>query len=122
MRRELTGQAIAPDQAMDSASLLPLLLGQDEGPVHEFILYQAGYSQVGALRKGSWVLVVDEHNEATELYDLEADPVQARNLIDAPAHAERVEQMLAEFLRYNYHDNSTFDEPRTTSIVGQGLR
>ncbi len=119
---ELTGQPMAPDQAMDAASLLPLLLGEDDGPVHEFILYQAGYSQVGALRKGSWVLVVDEHNEATELYNLEADPSQAQNLVDLPEHAARIEQMREEFLRYNDHDNATFDEPRTTSVIGQGSR
>jgi arylsulfatase A len=113
---------MAPDQTMDSASLLPLLLGEDDGPVHDFILYQAGYSQVGALRKGSWVLVVDENNESTELYDLQDDPSQAQNLIDVPEYAERIEQMRTEFLRYNDHNNATFGEPRTTSVFGQEPR
>lgn len=112
---ELTGQSIAEGQAMDSATLLPLLLGRqpDGVPVHEFVIYQAGYAYDGAIRRGDWVLLVDRANRATELYDLSTDIAQERNLIDDPAQAERVAALRAEFLKYNDHDDAT-REPRTT--------
>jgi arylsulfatase A-like enzyme len=113
---DVTGLDMEEDQAMDSATLLPLLLGrQPRGvPVHDFVIYQAGYAYDGAIRRGSHVLVVDRNNQATELYDLSSDPAQARNLIADPAQAKRVASLKAEFLKYNDHDDKT-REPRTTA-------
>ncbi len=112
---DLTDRNMDEDQAMDSATLMPLLTGhQPEGvPVHEFVIYQAGYAYDGALRRGDWVLLVDRHNEATELYDLATDIAQEHDLIHDPAQARRVAAMRAEFLKYNDHDDAT-REPRTT--------
>lgn len=115
---DITGQRMAPDQVMDSASLLPTLLGHSDEPVHGFILYQAGYAYTGAIREGPHVLVVDKNNQATELYDLDADPGQAHNLIDAPDRQPRIEQLHRTFLRHNDHDPETFNEPRTTRVLG----
>lgn len=112
---ELTGYPMADDQAMDSASLLPLLLGRSFEPVHDFVLYQAGFSQHGAIRQGRFVLMIDEHNTATELYDLQSDPGQSSNLIEEPEHEGRIETLRATFIRHNDHDDTTFDEPRTTA-------
>jgi arylsulfatase A len=118
---ELTGQEMAEDQAMDSASLLPILTGRQKGPLHEFVIYQAGFAYDGAIREGSMVLLVDRKNEATELYDLATDIGQERNLIADPKYAGEVARLRAKFLRYNDHDNTTFDEPRTTPrfVVGR---
>ena len=120
---DLIGQDIDADQAMDSASLLPLLLGrQPRGrPLHEFVIYQAGYAYDGAIRRGRHVLVVDRNNEATELYDLAADPAQERNLITDRAHARLVADLKAEFLRHNDHQDAT-REPRTTRVPPSGRR
>ena len=114
---ELTGQKMAEDQAMDSASLLPILTGSQKGPLHEFVIYQAGFAYDGAIREGSMVLVVDRENEATELYDLATDIGQERDLIADPKHRDTVVRLRAKFLRYNDHDDETFDEPRTTARV-----
>ena len=111
---ELTGQPMAEDQAMDSASLLPILTGRQKGPLHEFVIYQAGFAYTGAIREGSMVLVVDRKNEATELYDLATDLAQERNLIADPKYTAEVARLRAKFLQYNDHDDETFDEPRTT--------
>ena len=112
---ELTGQNMAEHQAMDSASLLPILTGTEKGPLHEFVIYQAGYAYDGAIREGNLVLLVDKENKATELYDLSADIAQEHNLIADPKHAATVTRLRAKFLKYNDHDNKTFNEPRTTT-------
>ncbi|MGH9456598.1 MAG: sulfatase-like hydrolase/transferase [Thermoanaerobaculia bacterium] len=114
---ELTGQSMAENQAMDSASLLPILTGRQNGPLHEFVIYQAGFAYDGAIREGSMVLVVDRKNEATELYDLSTDIGQEHNLITDPKYADVVARLRAKFLEYNDHDDETFDEPRTTPPV-----
>ncbi len=111
---ELTGQDMAEDQAMDGASLLPLLTGRQRGPLHPFVIYQAGYAYDGAIREGDMVLVVDRENRATELYDLATDVAQEHNLVAEPKYRDLVPRLRAEFLRYNDHDDRTFDEPRTT--------
>lgn len=112
---ELTGQDMAEDQAMDSASLLPLITGKkrDRSPLHPFVIYQAGYAMDGAIRQGKWVLLVDRENRATELYDLDNDLAQERNMIDLPEHEALVKELHARFLRHNDHNNATRD-PRTT--------
>jgi arylsulfatase A-like enzyme len=119
---ELTGQPMPEDQAMDSVSLLPLLLGRNDDPVHEFVLYQAGFAQRGAIREGGYVLLIDEFNEATELYDLESDPGQTRDLIATEEHRALVEHLRTRFVLHNDHDDHTFDEPRTTPAYTPAAR
>lgn len=114
---ELTGQQMAEDQAMDSASLMPILTGKQKGPLREFAIHQSGYAYDGAIRDGSMVLLVDKEDKATELYDLANDIAQERNLIADPKHSELVARLHAKFLRYNDHNDKTFDEPRTTPRV-----
>lgn len=114
---ELTGQTMDDDQAMDSASLLPILTGKQKGTLHEFVIYQAGYAYDGAIREGSLVLLVDKDNKATELYDLSTDIAQEHNLIAVPKYGDVVTRLRAKFLKHNDHDNKTFDEPRTTPPV-----
>ena len=111
---ELTGQDIPEDQAMDAASLMPILTGKQKGPLHEFVIYQAGYAYDGAIRDGDLVLLVDKENKATELYDLATDIAQEHNLIEEPKYRDLVPRLRAKFLKYNDHDDETFDEPRTT--------
>lgn len=113
---ELTQQNMQKDQAKDSASLLPILTGKtskNDAPLHNFILYQAGFAYDGAIREGSLVLVVDRNNEATELYDLSTDLQQEHNLINEEKYQETIARLHKKFLKYNDHNNETL-EPRTT--------
>lgn len=111
---ELTEQNMQEDQAMDSSSLLPILLGEHgDQPLHEFILYQAGFAYTGAIREGDLVLVVDRNNEATELYDLAEDLGQEKNLIEEKEYEETISRLRKKFLKYNSHDNDIIT-PRTT--------
>jgi arylsulfatase A-like enzyme len=119
---ELTGQPMADDQAMDAASLLPLLLGQNDDPVHEFVLYQAGFAFDGAIRQGDYVLMIDKDNEATELYDLANDQAQANNLIEQPEYGDLIGILRERFIRHNDHDSNTFHEPRTTPAFVPAVR
>ncbi|QQE12552.1 arylsulfatase [Planctomycetota bacterium] len=113
---DITGQSMDEDQAMDSASLLPVF-EDPKTKVHDFVIYQAGYAYDGAIRVDDWVLLVDRNNEATELYNLENDLSQKHNLIDKKEQQKRVKEMKAMFLKYNDHNDKTFHEPRTTAVV-----
>ncbi|WP_323845958.1 sulfatase-like hydrolase/transferase [Microbulbifer magnicolonia] len=113
---ELTGQDMQEDQAMDSISLMAVLKGEqsESEPLREFMLYQAGSAYEGAIREGNLVLVVDKHNKATELYNLNVDLGQENNLINHPEFKQTVVRLREKFLHYNDHDNDTA-EPRTTT-------
>jgi arylsulfatase A-like enzyme len=112
---ELTGQNMEDDQAMDCTSLLPLITGQrkNKQPLHPFILYQAGYAYDGAIREGDFVLTVNRENKAEELYNLSKDLAQVNNLITHPEYRELIDRLRTKFLKYNDHNNETWD-PRTT--------
>lgn len=112
---ELTQQNMAEDQAKDSASLMPILTGNqpEDDPLHEFIIYQAGFAYTGAIREGDLVLVVDRDEKAVELYDLSEDLGQEKNLIENAEYQETVKRLRDKFLKYNDHDDETV-EPRTT--------
>lgn len=114
---ELTQQDMQEDQAKDSSSLLPILTGKqsEDEPLHEFILYQAGFARDGAIREGDLVLMVDRENKATELYDLSTDLAQENNLIEEEKYSETIARLKSKFLKYNDHDNDTV-EPRTTKV------
>ena len=118
---ELTTQDMDEDQAMDSTSLLPLITGRkkDSTPLHPFVLYQAGYALDGAIRQGNWVLMVDRKNRATELYNLGNDLAQEKNLIGEKRYKKLIERLRATFVKHNDHDDTTFDEPRTTTAYSK---
>lgn len=114
---ELTQQEMQEDQAKDSASLLSILTGKqsEDNPLHEFIIYQAGFALDGAIREKDLVLMVNRKNEATELYDLSTDLGQENNLIGGEQYKDIIARLHQKFLKYNDHDNETID-PRTTEV------
>ena len=118
---DLLAQPMANDQAMDSASLLPVLLYGSEAPVHDFVIYQAGDASVGAIRQDDRVLVIDGDGAASELFDLASDPQQTRNVIAEAGNAAAVADLHATFVRHHDRDRSTFDEPRTTPPLNTPL-
>ena len=114
---DLLDQPMSSDQAMDSATLVPILLDGSEAPIHDFVIYQAGNASVGAIRDDEWVLVVDAEERPSELYNLADDPQQRDNLIGRTDKAALVAELRATFLEHHDRDSSTFEEPRTTPVV-----
>jgi arylsulfatase A-like enzyme len=99
----LTGQAIPADQALDSADILPILLGQqpDGVPVRDEMIIQAAHwgeqMKYRGIQMGDWVLVINAAGSPIELYNVANDPTQKTNLISDPAQGTRVTSMAARF-------------------------
>jgi len=73
------GVGLPTDRPLDGKSLLPLLTGETR-PNHENLFWsEGGSSGEWAVRSGDWKLVAAK--EKRELFNLAADPVEARNLV-----------------------------------------
>lgn len=109
---ELTGQDMDEGQAMDSVSLLPVLLGRQSisEPIRDFL--QFGF---GGIRVGDYFLLCDRKTaRPTELYDLSKDLSQTTNLIGETTQQQRIKTMQAMSLKYDNRDSKDLSEPRST--------
>jgi arylsulfatase A-like enzyme len=98
-----TGAVLPKDAAEDSFNLLPALLGKDSGPIRPYLLQQAfGGARYLAIRRGNWkyldhpgsggnryennpqlkpfILPETAPDAPGQLYNLESDPGETRNL------------------------------------------
>ena len=88
---DLTG-AKAP-QEIDGKDLVPVMQGKAEG-VRDTILL--GYKIVQrAIRRGQWKLIRYPEVNKTQLFDLQADPCEIKDLAGDPAQAGRVKELTA---------------------------
>ena len=85
-------------EPLDGRSLLPILKGESMPPPEYLFFNDKG--QQGVVYEGRWKLLIEpgwyvltskEPGTGYELYDLENDPAETRNL--AQAHPERVERL-----------------------------
>jgi arylsulfatase len=95
---ELAG--IADRDGMEGLSLLPSIYGLRDGNYDTLFFSEATWQVKRAVRKGRWKFILalepDPHDgPMRELYDLETDPAEQHNLVDAePAMARELEERL----------------------------
>lgn len=92
---------VAYDENTDGLSMLPTLLGNhDKQQQHKFLFWDfAGYGGQIAVRVGKWKAIKrglrKNANAPLELYDLEEDLGESRNVVEAhPEVAKRVEEII----------------------------
>jgi arylsulfatase A len=100
------GGARAP-AGIDGLSLVPTLLGQPGQKQHEYFYWEfAERGPTRAVRAGDWkavhIYAGTGHPETFELFNLAADPAEARNLAaEQPLVTERLRRYMAEAHRTN---------------------
>ena len=84
------------DRVIDSRDITPALTGKLDGPLHERLYWNwmdKDSDDGWAIREGRWKLLTDK--KGMELYDLETDLGETRNL--ASQQPERVRELLAAY-------------------------
>lgn len=109
--------------AMQGRSLRPLLRGGDapwrEDFLYEYFEYPAGHCvrKHRGLRTARWKLIhFFEQPQEWELYDLQADPQERTNLIDAPAQADTVAALRARLAELR-HELGDADPPGPAPVA-----
>jgi arylsulfatase A-like enzyme len=73
-----------------------------------------------AVRRGRWKLLRYPEVNMTQLFDLEADPYETKNLADDPAQAERVKELMSllaeEQKRFGDKAPLTVDNPKPAAV------
>jgi len=90
---------------LDGKSLLPFLEGNSPEDWPDSVYCEShgevwGYSSQRMVRTERWKYVYSP-NDMDELYDLEADPAELRNLIDDASSADTLKQMKARLIGWN---------------------
>ncbi len=92
---KLAGAKIPTDRVIDGKDIWPVITGKAETP-HEAFFYHRG-NQLEAVRSGKWKLRAKD-GKPTELYDLENDIGERKNLIRTePEVVQRLRGFLTEF-------------------------
>lgn len=116
----IIGTDLPKDAAEDSFNLLPVLLGQNSGPIRSYLLQQAfGGSRYLSIRRGNWkyldhpgsggnryennpelkpfILPDTAPGAPGQLYDLEADPGETKNLyLERPEIVKELKALLEQ--------------------------
>ena len=104
----ITNQKIEENQANDSASLLPILLGENNADVHPFLMTQSGTGKEGIIIKDGWKLIISfdkkDKTGATRtpkaLFNLNenVEENEQQNLVHNPKYALKIKTL---FTAYN---------------------
>ena len=93
-------------EAKDSLNLLPLLQGEESFQPREYLMMQAGSKHEVMFRKDGWKLILQSDHKVSKfepiaLFNLDDNPSEkeTENLIEDPAHLDRISKMRGEYLR-----------------------
>jgi arylsulfatase A-like enzyme len=116
---QLAGVAVPPGQALDAASLVPLL--DRSGAIPERPLYwhyphysNQGGRPSGAVRVGDWKLLEFYEDSHVELYDLAKDPGEQQDL--AAAQPERAAAMKKQFAEWRVSVGAQMPTPNPKPV------
>ena len=111
---EIAGFELPEDAGQDSASFLPALLGEDAEPLREATVHHS-VEGMFAIRQGKWKYIdgqgpgsnqwdgPEEGDPPAQLYDIQADRHEDRNLFDEhPDVAERLKALLETYKEQGY--------------------
>jgi arylsulfatase A-like enzyme len=93
---ELAGTQVAAE--VDGQSLVPVIRGQM--PTVRDTLFLSYRDVQRAVRDERWKLIVYPKVKVRQLFDLQNDPCEVRDVGNQPEHAERVRTMLGELRRW----------------------
>ncbi|MBM3753384.1 MAG: hypothetical protein FJW38_05325 [Acidobacteria bacterium] len=109
----LTGSPLPDNAAEDSRNVLPAILGHPGGrPLHEALVFASGRAEF-AVRQGRWKAIAGTADnlkailggeKSGQLYDLDADPGEQRDLW--AAHPERAMSMMKLLQKYRAEGRS----------------
>jgi len=105
-------------KSLEGKSLAGVIQGTSAG-VRDTILL--AYLKIQrAVRRGQWKLLRYPEVNVTQLFDLEADPYETKNLADDPAQADRVKELMKilaeEQKRFGDKAPLTVDNPKPAAV------
>ena len=96
---DITGISLQPSDALDSFSFLPVLLGKDYGDrIRPYTVTGTRGMVHLAIREGPWKLIYAPESREAELYHLDDDPQESKNIADL--NPELTEKMIALLTNY----------------------
>ena len=107
---EVSGVEVPSD--IDGISYLPTLLGKSKQKEHNYLYWEGGSGLAFAIRKGKWKGVMPDtkktKNPKLEIYDLENDPSEEKNI--ASKHPE-LQKELMKLIRQAHVPSKEFPLP-----------
>jgi arylsulfatase A-like enzyme len=93
---ELAGVKLA--EKIDGKSLVPVLRNPDAEIYH----FTVGYFQDSQrmIRKGDWKLIWYPKIDRRQLFNVASDPLELNDLVEEPAHRERIPELHAELVEW----------------------
>jgi uncharacterized sulfatase len=128
---ELAGAKRAANQPLDGVSLAKLLGDPGQAPAREALYWHLPHYHHGtpasAIRRGEWKLIEFFETGELQLYDLQHDPGEAKNLAAGqPARTEELHAALAAWrTRVGARlpmPNPNYDPARASELAGKSKR
>lgn len=113
---DIAGGSMPEDHVVDGESFLPLLAGETVDDWRSTFVYQYFWEDAFPQTPTVYAIRGDRYKymyyhglwDRNEFYDLETDPREMHNLINAPEHQQRIQEMKREMFRI-FEENGATD-------------